>query len=54
MYDEAVDWSYWTLQIGKIFECFPKKKFTVYNNTIGKCPNNGNYPNVLLDIIDNL
>ena len=54
MYDEAVDCSYWILQIGKIFECFPNKKFTIFNTHDWIMPKQWKYPNVSLDTLQNL
>lgn len=50
----AVDPSYWIVQIGKIFECFPKVKYTVYNHPDWNLPKQWKKPNVTLDKLDNL
>ena len=49
----AVDPRYWIYQIGKIFECFPNKKFVVYNDD-WKMPEQWKKSNVLLDSICNI
>lgn len=50
----AVDPRYWIYQIGKIFECFPNTKFTIYNKKDWNLPDNWIFSNVSLDIVDNL
>lgn len=48
-----VDPSYWVYQIGKVFECFPNTRFTVYNVTGWTMPREWTLPNVtLLEITD--
>ena len=48
----AVDPSYWIHQIGKVFQCFPLNKFTVYQNRQWILPDSWKYPNVFLDNLD--
>lgn len=50
----AVDPRYWIHQIGMVFECFPKIKFTVYQESGWELPQAWNYPNVCLDKISNI
>ena len=50
----AVDPRYWIHQIGMVFECFPKIKFTIYQESDWKLPQAWNYPNVLVDKISNI
>jgi hypothetical protein len=49
----AVDPRYWIHQIGKVFECFPKTKFTIYQDN-WDLPKAWNYPNVKVDKISNI
>ena len=49
----AVDPRYWIHQIGKVFQCFPKTKFIVYNKHI-KLKESWIYPNVMVDTISNI
>ena len=49
----AVDPRYWIHQIGKVFECFPKKKFIVYQEDKWILPETWNYGNVFLDRLNN-
>ena len=53
-YKRAVDPRYWIYQIGKVFECFPKVNFTIYNEDDWQCPKAWNYPNVKVDTISNI
>ena len=50
----AVDPRYWIHQIGKVFELYRKRKFTIYQTNDWKLPKCWNYPNVSLDTLDNL
>jgi hypothetical protein len=50
----AVDPRYWIHQIGKVFECFPKVKFIVYQPTDWKLPKAWKYSNVTVDKISNI
>jgi hypothetical protein len=50
----AIDPSYWIYQIGKVFECFPKVKFTIYQEEGWQRPKAWNYPNVKVDKISNI
>lgn len=50
----SVDPRYWIHQIGKVFECFPNHKFTLYTEENWECPNYWNRPNVSVDNITNL
>lgn len=50
----AVDPRYWIHQIGKVFELYRKRKFTIYQTKDWKLPKTWNYPNVSLDTLDNL
>lgn len=52
--DSAVDPRYWIYQIGKVFECFPQKKFIVYNNDNWIVPKQWKYSNVFVDSISNI
>lgn len=49
----AVDPRYWVHQIGMVFECFPKIKFTIYQDN-WDLPKAWNYPNVVVDKISNI
>lgn len=51
---DAIDPRYWIHQIGKVFECFPKKKYKIYNIKDWKLPKAWQYPNVSVDNIDSL
>lgn len=42
----AVDPNYWIYQIGKIFQSFPNKRFTIYNNKDWKLPDRWKFDNV--------
>ena len=57
-YDEAdkdpIDPRYWIHQIGKVFECFPKKKYKIYQIEDWKLPKAWKYSNVSVDNINNL
>lgn len=50
----AIDPRYWIYQIGKIFELFPKTKFTIYQEDGWELPKAWNYPNVKVDKISSL
>ena len=50
----AVDPRYWIHQIGKVFELYRKRNFTIYQTHEWKLPKSWNYPNVSVDIINNL
>ena len=41
-----VDPSYWVYQIGRVFECHPKKTFKIYNEESWQLPREWNLPNV--------
>lgn len=47
-----VDPSYWIYQISKVFECFPDKYFTVYNNDDWSMPSSWKKANVEFKPID--
>jgi len=49
----AVDPRYWIHQIGKVFECFPKIKFTIYQDN-WDLPKAWKYPNITVDKISNI
>lgn len=51
---KAVDPRYWIHQIGKVFNCFPKIQFTIYQEPNWELPKAWNYSNVLLDKISNI
>lgn len=44
----AVDPNYWIYQIGKLFEYFPDKKFTIYNTNSWQLPDAWKFNNVKL------
>jgi hypothetical protein len=50
----AVDPRYWIYQIGKVFECFPEKSFTIYQTPDWILPNQWKKSNVVLDKISSL
>jgi len=50
----AVDPRYWVHQIGMVFRCFPKIKFTIYQTPDWVLPKEWKYPNVSLDNLNNL
>jgi hypothetical protein len=50
----AVDPRYWIHQIGKVFECFPKVTFNIYQEPNWELPKAWNYPNVTVDTISNI
>jgi len=50
----AVDPRYWIYQIGKVFECFPKVTFNIYQEPNWELPKAWNYPNVTVDTISNI
>ncbi|MEK9693569.1 MAG: hypothetical protein VW235_11635 [Rhodospirillaceae bacterium] len=49
-----VDPRYWIYQIAKVFECYPSKQFTIYNNDDWIIPDSWKKSNVLLDNISNI
>ena len=49
----AIDPRYWIHQIGMVFECFPKIKFTIYQDN-WDLPKAWNYPNVVVDNISTI
>lgn len=51
---DAIDPRYWIYQIGKVFECFSKNKFIVYQKSGWKLPDQWRLGNVFLDNLDNL
>ena len=51
---DAIDPRYWIYQIGKVFECFPKNRFIVYQKSGWKLPDQWRLGNVFLDNINNL
>ena len=51
---KAVDPRYWVHQIGMIFECFPKIKFTIYQDSDWRLPKAWKYPNVEVDNISTI
>ena len=50
----SIDPRYWIHQIGKVFECCPKKKFIIYQKTGWELPNAWRHPNVSLDKISKI
>ena len=50
----AVDPRYWIHQIGKVFECFPEIKFTIYQEPNWELPSAWKYSNVTVDKISNI
>ena len=50
----AIDPRYWIHQIGKVFECYPKKKYTIYQTPSWSLPKAWTYSNVSVDTIENL
>ena len=50
----AVDPRYWIHQIGKIFEIYSRRTFTIYQTENWQLPQAWNYPNVSLDKISTL
>ena len=50
----SVDPRYWIHQIGMVFNCFPKVKFTIYQEQGWQCPKAWNYSNVTVDSISNI
>ena len=50
----AVDPRYWIHQIGMVFNCYPKIKFTIYQEDGWQCPKAWKYPNVKVDSISNI
>ena len=50
----AVDPRYWIHQISKVFECFPKISFTIYQEDDWQLPQAWNHPNVTVDNISNI
>ena len=51
---DAIDPRYWIHQIGKVFECFTKNTYTVYQKADWRLPKAWEFPNVSVDNIDNL
>jgi len=51
---KAVDPRYWIHQIGMVFSCFPKIKFTIYQDDEWELPKAWNYSNVKVDTISNI
>lgn len=51
---KEVDPRYWIYQIGKVFECFPKIQFKIYQDNDWKMPNQWKKSNVCLDSISNI
>ena len=50
----AVDPRYWIHQIGKVFEIYRKRNFTIYQTDDWQLPKAWKYPNVMLDKISNI
>ena len=50
----AVDPRYWVYQIGKVFECFPKVTFKIYQDDTWQLPKAWKQPNVTVDKISKL
>lgn len=50
----AVDPRYWIHQIGKVFNCFPKIQFNIFQEEEWSLPKAWNYPNVALDRISKI
>lgn len=50
----AVDPRYWIYQVGKVFECFTKKNFVIYQDEDWQIPKNWKYSNVKVDNINNI
>jgi hypothetical protein len=50
----AVDPRYWIHQIGMVFKCFPKIKFTIYQYPNWELPKAWNYPNVKVDRLSSI
>jgi hypothetical protein len=50
---KSVDPSYWIYQISKIFQCYPDKYFTVYNDRDWSLPESWNLANVKFETLDN-
>jgi hypothetical protein len=51
---KAVDPRFWIYQIGKVFEYFPNKQFTVYTEESWNQPDSWKKDNVMLDNISNI
>jgi hypothetical protein len=49
-----VDPRYWIYQIGKVFECFPNTKFTIYQDDKWTMPKSWKLANVMVDNIRNI
>jgi hypothetical protein len=49
-----VDPRYWIYQISKVFECYPRKQFTIYNEEDWIIPDIWKKDNVMLDSISNV
>lgn len=50
----AIDPRYWIYQIAKVFEYYPKVKFTIYQTEGWNRPKSWKKPNVFLDKLDSL
>lgn len=50
----AVDPRYWIHQIGKVFEIYRRRTFTIYQQQDWELPKVWNYPNVSVDNISNI
>jgi hypothetical protein len=50
----AIDPRYWIYQIGKVFECYPKIKFTIYQEDGWQCPKSWKKSNIKVDNLNNL
>lgn len=50
----AVDPRYWIHQIGKVFECFPKVQFIIYQEDGWQLPKAWKHTNVKVDSISNI
>jgi len=50
----AIDPRYWIHQIGKVFECFPNKKYIIYQTPDWSLPKAWKHANVSVDTIGNL
>lgn len=48
----AIDPSYWIYQIGKVFQLFPNKQFTIYNKENWKVPEQWQHSNVTIKNIN--
>ena len=50
----AVDPRYWVHQIGKVFEIYNRRLFTIYQKADWELPKAWNHPNVMVDNISNI